>query len=208
MNTEEIAGSIETRLLALREEIASLQAAHAALHNGDHSAAAAESMRVANGAGTGPNDVEKPSTTRREVHSPSQTPRARVAAVRKPRRGRQPSSDVVRAERVERLLLEHGELSSAALAGLLDADRGQVLGLLRELEARGRVIRVGQRRGTRWRAITDEERIQQRAAELEALSRRRAAAETFAPAAISPSSPGAEPHESCAATRAGMVAIE
>jgi hypothetical protein len=70
------------------------------------------------------------------------------------------------------VLLDHGELSSAALAGLVDADRRQVLALLRELEARGRVIRVGQRRGTRWRAITDAERIQQRAAELEALSRR------------------------------------
>lgn len=172
MNTEEIAGSIEIRLLALQEEIASLQAARSALCNGGHPAAVGESRRTANGAGTGPNDVGKPSTRQREVRSPSRIPRARAAAVGKRRRRRQRPSGVVLAERLELVLLEHGELSSAALAGLVDADHRQVLGLLRELEARGRVIRVGQRRGTRWRAITDEERIQQRAAELEALSRR------------------------------------
>jgi hypothetical protein len=46
-----------------------------------------------------------------------------------------------------------------------------VLVLLRELEAAGRVRRSGQRRGTRWHAITDEERIAERAAELAALSK-------------------------------------
>jgi hypothetical protein len=39
MNTEQIASSIESRLRALREEVASLHAARAALHNGDHPAA-------------------------------------------------------------------------------------------------------------------------------------------------------------------------
>jgi sugar-specific transcriptional regulator TrmB len=79
---------------------------------------------------------------------------------------------MVPADQLELALLEHGELSTAALAELVAADRGQVLVLLRELEAKGRVARIGQRRGTRWRPITDEERIQRRAAALEALSRR------------------------------------
>jgi hypothetical protein len=39
MNAEEIAGSIGVRLRALREEIASLQAARAALYNCDHAPA-------------------------------------------------------------------------------------------------------------------------------------------------------------------------
>jgi hypothetical protein len=41
-----------------------------------------------------------------------------------------------------------------------------VLTLLRELETAGRIRRTGQRRGTRWHAITDEDRIRDRAAEL------------------------------------------
>jgi hypothetical protein len=82
------------------------------------------------------------------------------------------------------VLLEHRELSSAALAELVDTDRRQVLVSLRVLEARGRVVRVGQRRGTRWRAITDEERIQQRAAELEALRVRRGSSDPLTPGVI------------------------
>jgi hypothetical protein len=47
-----------------------------------------------------------------------------------------------------------------------------VLGVLRELEAAGRARRTGQRRGTRWHAVTDEDRIRARAAELERQSKR------------------------------------
>jgi hypothetical protein len=43
---------------------------------------------------------------------------------------------------------------------------------LKELEARSEVRRSGQRRGVRWHAITDEDRIRERAAELERLRRR------------------------------------
>jgi sugar-specific transcriptional regulator TrmB len=45
----------------------------------------------------------------------------------------------------------------------------RVLALLRELEASGTVRRTGSRRSTRWLLITDEDRIAQRAAELERL---------------------------------------
>ena len=47
-----------------------------------------------------------------------------------------------------------------------NGDRDQVLTLLRELEAAGRIRRTGQRRSTRWHVITDEDRIRERAAEL------------------------------------------
>ena len=43
-----------------------------------------------------------------------------------------------------------------------------MLGLLRELETAGRIRRTGQPYATRWRAITDEGRIRERPAELEA----------------------------------------
>jgi hypothetical protein len=48
-----------------------------------------------------------------------------------------------------------------------------VLTLLRDLEKRARVRRTGQRRTTRWHAITDEDRIRERAAELASRGRRR-----------------------------------
>ncbi|MDQ6815805.1 MAG: hypothetical protein M3018_00145 [Actinomycetota bacterium] len=68
------------------------------------------------------------------------------------------------------LLAETGGLTTAALAERANGHRSQVLVLLRELESAGRIRRTGQRRSTRWQAITDEERIQQRAAELAARS--------------------------------------
>ena len=59
-------------------------------------------------------------------------------------------------------------MSAGALAEQAGAGYGRVLALLRELEAAGRVRRTGARRSTLWRLVTDEERIAQRAAELEA----------------------------------------
>lgn len=78
----------------------------------------------------------------------------------------------VPADEVESLLSGNGGLSTSELAARADASRDHVLGLLRELEAAGRVRRTGQRRGTRWHQITDEDRIRVRAAELEATRRR------------------------------------
>jgi len=78
----------------------------------------------------------------------------------------------VPAGRLELLLSENGGLTTSVLAERANGNRDQVLTLLRELEAAGRVRRTGQRRSTRWHAITDEDRIRQRAAELAARSRR------------------------------------
>ncbi len=62
-------------------------------------------------------------------------------------------------------------LTTAAIAEQADLGRDQALSLLKDLESRGQVRRSGQRRGVRWHAITDEDRIRERAAELEKASR-------------------------------------
>jgi hypothetical protein len=80
--------------------------------------------------------------------------------------------EIVAADKLERLLADHSGIASTALADLANGERGSVMSLLRELEAAGRVRRTGQRRGTRWHVITDEDRVQARAAELERQSKR------------------------------------
>ena len=101
------------------------------------------------------------------------------AARRKPkanqvaRRKRAKRSEVLLAGNAERMLAESDGLTTAALAEQAGADRDQVLTLLRDLEQARRVRRTGERRSTRWHAITDEDRIRERAAELESRSRRR-----------------------------------
>ncbi len=77
------------------------------------------------------------------------------------------------ADGLESLLSENGGLTTSALAEKTGENRDHVLALLRELETAGRIRRTGQRRGTRWHAITDEDRIRARAAELEATRKRR-----------------------------------
>ena len=77
------------------------------------------------------------------------------------------------AETAEQLLANSDGLTTAALAERAGADRDQMLVLLRELEQARRVRRMGQRRATRWHAITDEDRIRERAAELASRSRSR-----------------------------------
>jgi hypothetical protein len=91
--------------------------------------------------------------------------------VTRPRARARVRRDPVPAEKLERLLAESDGLTSGELADLADGDRPQVLTLLRELESAQRVRRTGERRSTRWHAITDEDRIRERAAELERQSR-------------------------------------
>jgi hypothetical protein len=100
--------------------------------------------------------------------------RARRSARRPGRsqQSRRSSTEVAPAGKLHRLLAATNGLSTAALAERADADPAQVLPLLREMEAAGRVRRTGARRGTRWHAVADEEEwIAQRAAELAARSR-------------------------------------
>jgi hypothetical protein len=92
-------------------------------------------------------------------------------SARRRRAAPKPTRDVVPAGKLEAMLAEHDGITSTALAKLANAAPDQVLTLLRELEQAGRARRTGQRRGTRWHAITDEDRIAARVAELEKLSK-------------------------------------
>jgi hypothetical protein len=84
--------------------------------------------------------------------------------VARPRSG----GGAVGAETLERLLADTSAgLSANAIATQTGAAYSRILKLLRELEAAGQVGRSGSRRSTVWRLITDEERITERAAELE-----------------------------------------
>ncbi|HET6866429.1 MAG TPA: hypothetical protein VFH80_10980 [Solirubrobacteraceae bacterium] len=145
--TEAIVDSIENRLRELNQEIASLTAARTALDGRE------------DGAATSAPPVRRKPTARRK------------ATARRARRSTR-AVDVVPAGRLEVLLSENGGLTTSALAERTNGDRDQVLTLLRELEAAGKIRRSGQRRSVRWHAITDEDRIRERAAELAARSRR------------------------------------
>jgi hypothetical protein len=102
--------------------------------------------------------------------SPAPAPRPRTNQTRK--RASRPAK-AVPAETLEKLLADSDGLTTAALAKQANGDPAYVLRLLRELEAADRVRRTGERRGTRWHVITDDDRIQKRAAELAQRSRRR-----------------------------------
>jgi hypothetical protein len=101
--------------------------------------------------------------------APAPAPRPRTKQTHK-RASRRASA--VPAATLEKLLADSDGLPTAALAKQANGHPARVLRLLRELEAADRVRRTGERRGTRWHVITDEDRIQTRAAELASRSRR------------------------------------
>lgn len=142
----DILDSIDNRLRDLNEQIDALTAARAALDGRDAHA----------------------QTPPRKKPSGAKPPRANQ---RKRRPKRVQAVEVVPAGKLELLLADTGGLTTSALAEKANGDRAQVLILLRELETAGRVRRTGERRSTRWHVITDEERIQARAAELAARSK-------------------------------------
>ena len=104
------------------------------------------------------------------------------AVAPKPRRARRVTKrrksvrrpEVVPAGKLTALLDGSGGMSTSELAKASAGRPDQILALLRELEKADQVRRTGQRRGTRWHLITDEERIAARAAEIAAQGRRRA----------------------------------
>jgi hypothetical protein len=148
--TEAIVDSIENRLRELNQEIETLTAARTALDGQEDRPAAS-------------------------APPPAVTPvrRRSTAARKRPGRRAAAAPEIVPAGKLESLLSENGGLTTSVLTERTNGDRDQVLTLLRELEAAGRIRRSGQRRSTRWHAITDEDRIRERAAELAARSRRR-----------------------------------
>jgi hypothetical protein len=74
---------------------------------------------------------------------------------------------VVPAGKLTTLLTGSDGMTTGQLAKTTNGRQSQILALLRELEQADQVRRSGQRRGTRWHVITDEDRIAARVAELE-----------------------------------------
>jgi hypothetical protein len=98
--------------------------------------------------------------------TPRRSTRTGAATVTRPR----PGGGAIGSETLERLLADSSAgLSAKAVAAQAGAGYNRTLKLLGELEAAGQVRRSGSRRSTEWRLITDEERIAERAAELELL---------------------------------------
>jgi len=130
--------SIDGRIEQVHSEISSLEAARSAL--------------TANGAAP----IESSTAESR----PKPNKRRRQKTERKPL-----ARKALTAETAEQLLANSDGMTNADLAKRAGAGRDQVLLLLRELEQARRVRRTGHRRATRWHAITDEDRIRERAAE-------------------------------------------
>jgi hypothetical protein len=106
--------------------------------------------------------------------APAVTPRPRRAARKStPRTTVRASGGVVPAGKLTALLDGSVGMSTSELAKATNGGASQILALLRELESTDQVRRSGERRGTRWHVITDEDRIAARAAEIAAQSKRR-----------------------------------
>ena len=177
--TQEIVESIDNRLRELNDEIKTLDAARVALDGREDRPSRRRAAGVTKRRSSAPRASSRTKasaqSTReaspRVVSEPASRPRKRA---RKPSRPRaRPTSRLVTADRLESLLSTNGGLTTSALAEQAGGNRDHVLRLLRDLETAGRIRRTGQRRGTRWHAITDEDRIRERAAELEATRKRR-----------------------------------
>jgi hypothetical protein len=169
--TQTILDSIENRLRELNQEIDTLTAARSALDGRDapparrrRASASRPAAAAASPAAASP-PAESPAAASPAAESPATASPARRARSRRRAKTRT-GTDVVPAGRLEALLSENGGLTTSTLAERTNGNRDQVLTLLRELETAGRIRRTGQRRSTRWHAITDEDRIRERAAEL------------------------------------------
>ncbi len=191
LDSHQIIISIDKRLAAARQEIASLEAALTAMRtpsktNGTAGrttrATRATGAAPAKGArGTAPAKADAPVKPARADPparpAKADTPAKATTRAGKPRRSRRARrAEVVPAGKLVTLLGGGDGMTTAELAGQTGGDRQQLLTLLRELEAAGEVRRSGERRNTRWHAITDEDRIAARVAELERQSSRKAPA--------------------------------
>lgn len=181
--------SIEARLVELRSEMTSLQAARTALHANGVSRTQPSASRSA---APRRDRTPKSADTKRARSADAKAEAAPVSSAgaeamngrsakavttRKPRTAAKRSAakrgapEVLLAGGLEAMLRQSPDkLSANAIARQANARGGQVRDLLRELQSAGRVRQIGARSTSRWRLITDEERIAERAAELEQLS--------------------------------------
>jgi hypothetical protein len=179
----ELLAAIDSRLAELATEIAVLESAKLALDGtrtiGRSPAGAITGRsrprprrprRTQSPKPTGPAASGTPAETvissddDRGTATPKRSIRKAAAKGTRPRR----AGVVVGSETLERLLGDTSVgLSASAIAEQAGASYNPTLKLLCELEAAGQVRRSGSRRSTVWRLIPDEERIAERAAELE-----------------------------------------
>lgn len=184
----QLVAAIDSRLADIAAEINALDAAKAELSASRRTRDQAPAITT--GAPTGPRrrparrrvtparQSPEPATGRRasrpvtaaqdagSTATPKRSTRKRPATAKRPH----PRGGAVRAETLEGVLAATSVgLSANAIANRAGAGYSRTLKLLHELEVAGEVRRSGSRRSTVWRLITDEERIAERAAELERL---------------------------------------
>ncbi len=106
--------------------------------------------------------------------APAGTPQPRrVARKTTSRKTVRRGNEVVPAGKLTALLDGSAGMSTSELATATNGRPDQVLALLRELAQADQIRRSGERRGTRWHLITDEDRVAARAAEIAGQSKRR-----------------------------------
>ncbi len=172
----QILAAIETRLIEAREEITALQAARGALAGSTHST---RSRPRANSRSSGPRRPHVRSTTRTTPSngaasvSAAAALKAKDAQASKPARSaRGPRARTLGDNAIESLLREKADgFSAAALTKLTGVSHARITARLRDLEQAGEARSSGTRRTSLWRMVTDEERIAERAAELEKAQR-------------------------------------
>jgi len=178
-DTQEIVISIDERLAEARQEIASLEAALVAFSGETKTTRTQRAIKQAKGSASAPKATPAHNRATRSANGSAPKPKAvRVKPGRRQRTTPAKAVEVVPAGKLEKLLGSSEGLTTTALAEQAGGDRNQVLVLLREMEGAGQVRRTGERRGTRWHVITDEDRVAARAAELAAQSKRARARKT------------------------------
>jgi hypothetical protein len=143
MTSTDIVTKIDQRLDHIQGEITRLQHARTSLLNSSDASST-------------------PTRRRAERRAPANARRRRAKRARA-----DAASRVVPAESLTAALASSAGMTTRELVKATNGDSRQLLSLLKEQEDAGQVRRSGQRRGTRWHLITDEDRIAARAAELE-----------------------------------------
>jgi len=137
MELDQIVAALDQRMKTLRDEIATLEAARAALGG------SATRPSVRPGRPGRPERPEQPERPRRT---------GRAGSGSQPQRRRRHAS--VTPAQLEQLLAGAGEVTTTVLIEQTGASRPALLIALKELEQIGKVKRAGEKRGTRWSAVS------------------------------------------------------
>ena len=115
-------------------------------------------------------DIERMQAAVRELDGEVTTAHPRTRPVTRARPAAPPAEPrpVIPAGKLIDVLRGAESTSTAELVRATGGDSQQLLTLLKELEGDGQLTREGNRRSTRWRLITDADRIAARVADLSA----------------------------------------